>query len=156
MRESDDSDLLRKIDSCEDGVSALNLALREMPDGETMSTASVEVNLKAFANISMAPHTFNKTIIGAIDSGFHEHLRDYVRTNVHLSHRTISCICVDFLRLNTAAIDIVDGFSPIMTGSRCLQRDQAIEKAVLAYYWTRIFIVTLLMHNLSPPQYQSC
>jgi hypothetical protein len=92
MRKSDDSDLLRKIDSFPDGVSALNLELREMPDGETTLTASVEVNLKAFANISMAPHTFNNTIIGAIDSGFHEHLRDYVRTNVHLSHRTISCL----------------------------------------------------------------
>jgi hypothetical protein len=166
MRESNDSDLLRKIDSSEDGASALNLSLREMPDGETTSTTSVEVNLEAFANISIALHTLNNTIIGAIDNGLHEHLRDYVRTNV--SHRAISCMCVDFLCLNTAATDIVGvrqidkgsggwrrGFSPIMTGCRCLQRDQAIETAVLAYYWTVTFIVNLLMHDLSPLQYQS-
>jgi hypothetical protein len=162
MRESNDSDLLRKIDSSEDGASALNLSLREMPDGETTSTTSVEVNLEAFTNISIALYTLNNTIIGAIDSGFHEHVRDYVRTNV--SHRAISCMCVDFLCLNTAATDIVGvrqidkgsggwrrGFSPIMTGCRCLQRDQAIETAVLAYYWTLTFI-----HDLSPLQYQSC
>ncbi len=105
MRESNDSDLLRKIDSSEDGASALNLSLREMPDGETTSTTSVEVNLEAFTNISIALYTLNNTIIGAIDSGFHEHVRDYVRTNV--SHRAISCMCVDFLCLNTAATDIV-------------------------------------------------
>lgn len=125
MTEGNDRDLLSMIDSSDDGVSVLGLALREMPDGETTTTAHIEVNREDFANISIAPQVLTNHLISAIDSGFHENVRNYVRTRV--SHRTISCICNDAACETSVAIDIVGvrqidksnggwrrGFSPIV------------------------------------------